>query len=340
MRRDGGSVRARRRIEVALLAALAMIVVACGGPPYMPARAQTSLTAATATEGASDMEHREGSFQGVRANKLVEQSWRPRQDARGVLVIVHGLKDHSSRYAEVAEHLVRKGFAVYSFDLRGHGRSEGVRVNVESFDDYIADLDLFVQRVRADQPGKPIFVFGHSMGGAIATLYAIDKKPPVAGLILSGAALKADVSGFAAFGTRMVAAIAPGAGVFNLDLANFSRDPKVVEEGKNDPLVYQDGAPARTARELLGAIDRIQDHMEDVTLPLLILHGGADKVTPPEGSRQLKERARSADKTLVIFDGLYHDLLHEPEKAQVEAQIIGWLEAHTASTAQPTALWR
>jgi acylglycerol lipase len=309
------------------LVTLTLALCACAGPPYRPAQ-----TAGMGIEGVNDnMDHRTDTFQGAGGVKLAEQSWRPAAPVKASLVIIHGLKDHSSRYAELARHLVEDGYAVYAFDLRGHAHSEGERVYVASFDDYVSDVDIFVKRVEAEQPGRPVFVFGHSMGGAIATLYVLTKKPNVAGLILSGAALKADVSGFTAFGTKLVAAVSPHAGVFNLDLADFSRDPSVVEACRKDALVYQDGAPARTAKELLGAIDRIQAHMEDVTVPLLILHGGADRVTPPAGSRELKERARSTDKTLVVFDGLYHDLLHEPERAEVESKIVTWLDAHSRS---------
>ena len=117
--------------------------------------------------------------------------------------------------------------------------------------------------------------------------------------------------------------------MFQLDLDDFSRDPASVWETRVDPLVYQEPGPARTAKEVLGAIGRIQEHMEDVTVPLLVMHGGADKVTPPEGSRDLFRRARATDKTLRIYEGLYHDLLHEPERAQVRSDILAWLDRHT-----------
>jgi alpha-beta hydrolase superfamily lysophospholipase len=136
------------------------------------------------------------------------------------------------------------------------------------------------------------------------------------------------VSGATVLGTKLVAALSPRAGVFQLDLDDFSRDPASVWWTRVDPLVYQEPGPARTAKEVLGAIDRIQEHMEDVRGPLLILHGGADKVTPPHGSRELFRRSRAPDKTLRIYDGLYHDLLHEPARDQVARDILDWLERH------------
>ena len=190
--------------------------------------------------------------------------------------------------------------------------------------------------VRAREPGKPIFLMGHSMGGAIAALYVIAKKPaPVAGLILSGAALRADVGFFKSFGTSLVTAFSPHDAVFQLDLRDFSRDPDVVAAGLTDPLIYQDPAPARTAKELLWAIGAIDDHMEDIDVPLLVLHGTLDRVTPPDGSKELYTRASSTDKTLKLYEGLYHDLLHEPEKDRVARDIASWIARRTPTASAP-----
>jgi acylglycerol lipase len=307
------------------LLSLALVLFACGacgGPPDLAARITTPLPA---PQGGT---HEQGFFAAKDGMELFEQSWRPSEPARGVVVVVHGLKDHSNRYADLAASLVANGFAVYAADLRGHGHSEGIRVYIDSFDQYLDDLDVLLQLVMTREPGKPVFLFGHSMGGAIATLYTIRRAPKLAGLVLSGAALRADVSGFKVFGTGLVAGLSPKAGVFQLDVHDFSRDPRVVEDGLSDPLVYQDGAPARTAKKLLGAIDDIDAHMEDVTVPLLILHGKADRVTPPSGSQELYERARSTDKKLTLYDGLFHDLLHEPERAKVTADIVAWVALH------------
>jgi alpha-beta hydrolase superfamily lysophospholipase len=307
----------------AALAIGSWFIAACAAaPPYAPPRAPDRPTLV-----ADDVDHAEGTFVGHGGVKLFEQSWRPRGETRGVLVVVHGLKDHSGRYGDFAVQALHRGFAVHAFDLRGHGRSEGSPVYVDSFDDYLADLDLFLAEVRKKDPHPPV-VFGHSMGGAIVTLYGLTRTTPLKGTILSGAALEADVSGATVLGTKLVAALSPRAAVFQLDLDDFSRDPASVWWTRVDPLVYQDPAPARTAKEVLGAIDRIQGRMEDVRGPLLILHGGADKVTPPHGSRELYRRARATDKTLHVYDGLYHDLLHEPERDQVARDILEWLERH------------
>jgi alpha-beta hydrolase superfamily lysophospholipase len=309
----------------------ALFVLGCTAPPYAPAR---SAVLADAPPGVTRGQDR---FEGAHRTELVEQWWRP-ASPRAVLAIVHGLKDHGSRYAELASRLaVDQGVAVYAMDLRGHAHSEGVRVDVLDFDDYLTDLDAFVARVRYHEPGARVFVMGHSMGGAIVTRWLEKRKPDVAGAILSGAALKVDVSGVKLFGNRMIAAVSPDAAVFNLDLDDFSRDPKVVEAGKKDPLVWQDAGTARLARELADAIDDSEHHFGEITAPLLVMHGSADKVTPPEGSRELVARAASKDKTLGIYDGFFHDLLHEPGHERVVVDIEKWIGARIgAGSMTPT----
>jgi alpha-beta hydrolase superfamily lysophospholipase len=300
---------------------LAGAAAACSSPPYLPAR----LTAPPMTPG--DVAHHEGFFTGQAGAELYEQSWQAPSPI-AVLVIVHGLKDHGSRYATFANGLASDGVSVYAADLRGHAHSDGMRVYIDTFDQYLGDLDTFLAFVHAREPGKPVFLMGHSMGGTITTLYAMLGKQPIAGLILSAAALRANVGFFKSFGTSLAAGLGPRGGVFQLDLNDFSRDPDVVAAGFSDPLIYQGPAPARTAKRLLGAIDQIDQHMEDVATPLLILHGTLDRVTPPEASQELYQRASSEDKTLKLYDGLFHDLLHEPEKDRVIRDITAWIHSH------------
>ena len=280
---------------------------------------------------AADVPHQAGAFAGKDGVKLYQQSWHPAGPPRAALVIVHGLKDHSDHYAAAATALARHGYAVYSFDLRGHGRSEGHRVWVDSFEDYLGDLDALLVRVRAAEPQAPLFLFGHSMGGAIITRYTLERRPALAGLILSGPALKpgADLSSFLIAITRVLGTLTPKLAVLKLENRWFSRDPAVVAGMDQDPLVYNKPGPARTAAELLSTLRFIQDHMAALATPVLLLHGTADHLTNPDGSRELYARARAGDKTLKIYDGFYHDLLHEPEKAVVLADITRWLDAHT-----------
>lgn len=321
-----------RALATLALTLTAVLSLGCSYAPTLPVRMSTAPVQAPA-----DVEHKEGTFAGVRGTQLYEQSWRPRGEARAVVVIVHGLKDHSSRYQALAERLAQQGFAVHAFDLRGHGRSEGLRVWVDSFDDHLGDLDIFMGRLKEEEKGKPTLLFGHSMGGAISTLYTITHKPDLKGLVLSGAALAIDTPAAVVGGSKFVAALSPAAALFQLDLKQFSRDPAVLADNEKDPLVHQPPAPVHTAVELLGAVERIQAHMEEITVPLFVMHGEADKVTPPEGSKTLVQRARSTDKVLKLYPGLYHDLLHEPEREKVMADVVKWMSEHAPGGAPAPA---
>ncbi|XXF76956.1 lysophospholipase [Myxococcaceae bacterium GXIMD 01537] len=313
-----------------LLLAPLLVLSACQGP-LQAARAPTARTAAFSALAGRDVAHEESTFEGTGGLRLLSQSWRPvDEEPRAALIVMHGLRDHSNRYGELAEHLVGQGFAVHAFDLRGHGRSEGVRVHIDSFDEYVTDLERFVALVREREPGRPVFLLGHSMGGAIVTTYLLDRKPDIQGLVLSAPALKpgAKVSGALITTTRVLGGVLPNLKVLDLDPKEFSRDPAVVRENETDPLIFQKPGPARTASRLLTTFEALSQRMEEVAVPLLVLHGTADTVTDPEGSKALVKRARSTDKTLKLYEGLYHDLLHEPEKARVTADTVEWLVAH------------
>ncbi|MCI4352168.1 MAG: lysophospholipase [Thermoplasmata archaeon] len=278
-------------------------------------------------------EHEEGMFPAADGTRLYWQVWRPDGAPKAVVLIVHGLKDHSERYASVAEDLTARGFAVASFDLRGHGRSEGRRAWVRRFDEYIDDLNRVLAMLRQEFPASPWFLFGHSMGGAIVTRFVVERRPAATGFLLSAPALQPDArvsKGAIAF-TKLLSTIAPGAAVFRTANADFSRDPSVVAAMDQDPLIYQRPAPARTAAELLRTMDWIRLNRSAVTTPFLVLHGTADRLSNPAGSQALRDGAASTDKTLRLYPGLSHDLLHEPEHATVVGDLTRWLEAHTPS---------
>jgi acylglycerol lipase len=318
------SATSRMTYFYGLFCVFAIVCVGCGAPPELPAQ-----TGGVVDAPSSGVEHREEFFEGARGVKLYAQWWRPRTGTpRGALVVVHGLRDYSARYGELAERLAKDGIAVYAADLRGHAHSAGKRVSIQTFDDYLDDLDILVRRTQQREPHTPVYLFGFSMGGAIAADYAITYHPDLQGLILAGAALDTDASGLKIASTKAVSSINPDAGLFSLDPHDFSRDPQVVDLNLHDPLVYQDGAPVHTAVELLAAIDTIQARMHEIDLPILVLHGKEDKVVPMRGSVALYAAAKSTDKTLTLYDGLYHDLLHEPEKLRVEGDIEKWLLAH------------
>ena len=261
---------------------------------------------------------------------LYARAYRPESgDVRGVVIFVNGLKDHGDHYADLSQQLVARRFAAYAFDTRGHGRSAGERAWVERFDDYIDDLAAYVEHVRTLEPGKPIFVFGHSMGGAMVALYAVERHPDVAGIILSAPALEIDGPAIQSAAVRLFDSVTPRAPVFELPNDNFSRDPAVTADMGRDPLVFQEPASAHLAAEILGAMHRIWSHPEQLTVPLFALHGTADKLTATSGSRDLVARAGSRDKTLRLYNGFFHDLVHEPGHETVVTDMLQWLEAHT-----------
>jgi acylglycerol lipase len=275
--------------------------------------------------GSITLERGEALVPAARGVSLYRQWWRPCSGIRGSVVIVHGLKDHSARYGAFAERLVARGFAVHAFDLRGHARSGGARGWVDAFDDYTDDLEAVVRCVRTRDRRAPLFVFGHGMGGAIATLWALERAASVDGVILSAAALQAGPAPAEARTTRLLAALVPRARIFQLDLRRLSRDRSTVEDSLRDGLVQQSPAPARTARELLDAMARVDIGAPHLAAPLLVLHGSADVVNAPAGSERFVERAGSLDKQLYLYDGLAHDLLHEPERARVALDAADWL---------------
>ena len=310
-----------RSIGAAVLG-LNLLLIACGAAPSTTRLPVPPLPATVA--------HATAEIPGEGGIVLSGQSWRPAAGpVRALVVIVHGLKDHSSRYADLATALVGRQCAVYGFDLRGHGNSGGGRVRIERFEEYLLELDRVLGHARATEPGLPVFLFGHSMGGAIATLHTLTRPTQPQGLVLSAPALVAgsEVSGFLIGTTRFLGAVMPWLPVLDLDDEAFSRDPAVVADLRGDPLVHHDKAAARTAARLLNALERIQERMATLKAPVLLLHATDDKLTNPEGSKLLHSRAASTDKTLKIYPGLYHDLLHEPEKAMVLGDIVGWVAA-------------
>ncbi len=260
---------------------------------------------------------------------LFEQTWTC-EEARGVIIITHGIAEHSGRYGHVAQTLVNAGYTVVGFDLRGHGRSTGKRVYINSFQDYLNDLQDILDRTQDRFQGIPIFLFGHSMGGGIVSLFAIERKPEVKGILLSAASVKVsdDISPLLQKVSGILSAILPKLPVITLDSKDISKDPSVVESYDNDPLNYRGGILARTGAELLNATKKITREASGISLPLLIMHGDTDKLADISGSKMLNENVSSNDKTLKIYEGLYHEILNEPEQDQVLTDMINWLDKH------------
>jgi acylglycerol lipase len=275
-------------------------------------------------------EHVEGRLDGAGGVELYWQAWLPSSEARAVVVISHGVSEHSARYAHVGERLAAAGYAAYALDHRGHGRSKGKRVMVNA-DETVADLRAFIDLAAARTPGQPVYLLGHSMGAAIAIACAVRHQDALAGLLLSGALADPDAaSPVTRAVSKVLSTLAPGLGVYQVDASVISRDPEVVRAYEQDPLVHHGKLPARTVAELTGAVGRFPEEVPTLRLPLLVMHGGEDRLTTIAGSRMVHERAGSDDKTLEIYDGLRHEILNEPEKERVISEMIEWLDARSA----------
>ena len=276
------------------------------------------------------MRHQEGTFKGVRDASIYYQCWLPEGESRAVLLIVHGLAEHSGRYMNVVNHFVPLGYAVYGVDHVGHGKSSGTRVYVERFEDYTDTLKIYFDMVRHWQPEKPVFLVGHSMGGLIGAVYLLDHQAELTGAVLSGPAVKVHdtVSPAFIFVGKLISVLMPKLGLIGLEAEGVSRDPAVVQAYVNDPLVCRGKVTARLSAELVKAIRRVAAEATKITLPILILQGTADRLVDPKGAQMLYDAVNSVDKTIKIYDGLYHEVYNEPEHGQVLGDVKAWLETH------------
>lgn len=274
----------------------------------------------------------EDSFTSADGLKIVFRSWRPRGDPRGVVAIVPGFNSHSGYYTWTAGQLAAAGYAVSAIDLRGRGKSDGERFYVEKFADYVADVTAFVHLIKAAQPGLPVFLLGHSAGGVVSCLYAIEHQTELAGLLCESFAFRLPAPDFALAVLKGLSHVAPHAHVLRLKNEDFSRDPRAVEAMNTDPLIAHETQPTKTLAEMVRADERLKQDFPAITLPLLILHGTADKATQSAGSQFFYDTAGSKEKTLKLYDGAFHDLLNDVDKEQVMADITNWLDAIVTRT--------
>jgi acylglycerol lipase len=269
----------------------------------------------------------------VDGTRLYWQAWDPNEPARGAVVIVHGAAEHGGRYAHVAERLAAEGYSAYALDHRGHGRSDGPRAMIGRLDWLVDDLALFSTRVREEHGGRRPFLLGHSLGGAVALTYAVQHGDEVAGLAVSGPAVATDAVPAALKAlTAVLSAVAPLLPGFKIEDEAISRDPEVVRAYQQDPLNHDGKLPARTLAEIMRSMDAMAERVEGLRTPLLLLHGSEDRLCPPEGSRMVHAHAGSSDKTLKIYDGLYHEIFNEPERDEVVGDLLAWIAKRTEPT--------
>ena len=256
----------------------------------------------------------------------------------GVLLISHGIGEHSGRYGSVVETLLPDGWAVYGLDHRGHGRSGGARVHVRRYDDLLQDFETFRREIVARHPGLPVFLLGHSLGGQIALAYALRHQDRLAGLALSAPALASDAVPAALVPVlSLVSRALPTVRPLGIDTSAISSDPAVVDDYAADPLVHHGKPTLALGAAIYAQMDRLLPRAAELRLPLLIQHGTADRLTDPEGTRRLDEASGSPDTTVRWYDGLWHEIYHEPGRDAPLTDLRQWLATRRESARHGSA---
>jgi alpha-beta hydrolase superfamily lysophospholipase len=278
--------------------------------------------------------HTSTQFLGAGGVRLLLQAWLPAgQDLMeppvpsAVIAVVHGYGDHGGRYVWFGEAMAARGWAVYVYDLRGHGQSSGTRGQVKRFDEYLDDTEVFLDEVRKLQPGEPLILLGHSMGGLICARLAEERAPDVRALVLSSPFLQLAeaVPPARVAAAKGLAVVWPNKDIGNtVRAAQLSHDKTVVDAYVTDRLVHH-VAPARWAVETLAAQDAVMAAAERITLPLYVLYGKDDQVVDVAFIEALYARAASEDKNIRSYEGLYHECFNEVGREQVYDDLAAWL---------------
>lgn len=284
------------------------------------------------------MKHLEGRFSGFDNLSLYYQGWQPEQDIQAIVVMVHGLGGHSNLFDPAVQYLVPHGYAIYAFDLRGHGRSPGQRGYINTWNEFRQDLHQFVQQIHQQHSASPCFLWGHSLGGTIALDYALRSPQNLKGLIVTAPALgKVQISPFKLALGYMLSKILPR---FSLRLGLRKdlclKDPDICAAYLQDPLRHDYGS-ARLATEFFATVGWIYQHIADLKIPLLLLHCQEDEIILAEASRDFFQKVMVADKEHREYSGCYHDLYLDANY-QVLADLNYWLKQHIEGTTDGQSL--
>jgi alpha-beta hydrolase superfamily lysophospholipase len=253
--------------------------------------------------------------------------WRPAAGSKAVVCLIHGLGEHSGRYAHVAKALNGAGYAVLAFDLRGHGQSGGPRGHADSSEKFLEDIEFLLAEAEKRHHGEPRFLYGHSLGGVLVLYYTLRRRPHLAGVVSTSPGLQTSLveQKLKVTFAKTMAAILPKMTLpTNLDADLLSHDPQVSQAYRNDPLVH-DRASLAMASSTIRAIEWTKEHAGEFPTPLLLIHGTDDQIAYPSGSQEFAARV-SDNCTLRLWKGLYHETQNEPEKDQVIAEIIQWMD--------------
>lgn len=281
------------------------------------------------------MRRLEGQFAGVGNLEIYWQAWLPAGERHASVVIAHGASEHGGRYGHVVEELVPAGYGVYAVDHRGHGRSGGRRAVIDRLPHAVADLDTLIDLATGEDEGRRPYLLGHSMGGCIAIAYALEHQAKLAGLVLSAPLAVVEAGALQRMVVRMLSTLAPSVGVAGIDTHTISRDPEQVRAYEQDPMVFHGKLQARTAVEIADATATFPQEVASLTLPLLVMHGNADRLVPAKSAKMIHASAGSPDKTLKLYEGFYHELFNEPQadRARVLNDLSMWLGARVEPSA-------
>jgi acylglycerol lipase len=278
----------------------------------------------------AQMTHKEGYLKGAREINIYYQHWSPEDEPKAILLVVHGLAEHSGRYMNVVNHFVPAGYAVYGIDHIGHGKSDGERVYVDRFQDYVNTVKNYFDMIRNWHPDIPIIMIGHSMGGLIGAAYLLEHQQELCGAVLSGPGVKVpdNISKAVIFAGKVLSVVMPKTGIIQLEADGVSSDPAVVDAYVNDPLVFTGKITARLGAEMIKTMQYVTEKASEISLPIMIVQGSADRLIDPSGAQLLYDLVGSVDKTIQIYDGFYHEVFNEPEHKQVLNDVQKWIEAH------------
>jgi len=259
--------------------------------------------------------------------KIYTQDWTNHKPIKGVVVLVHGVGEHSNRYQHVAEFFTGAGFSMIGMDLRGHGKSGGQRGHFPSFDILMDDIKQFLEITSNRYPSLPVFLYGHSLGANLVLCYTAKRQPKLAGVIATGLAITFAVPPAKLLIGKITYNLHPTMSLSNgLDRSGLSRDQKVVDAYNNDPLVH-DRISARLGIDLIQSGPWLESHKMDLKLPLLVMQGSMDRLVNSRATQAFAQSLTS-NVTFKLWEGFYHELHNEPEKQEVLTFILNWMNNH------------
>ena len=275
------------------------------------------------------MNHQKGYFKNKQSQSIFHQQWLPDNKPKAMLLICHGLNEHSGRYHHLAKFFTEKGYGVFGFDHIGHGKSDGTRSFVKDFSTFTDPILVSLDKIKEINPDVPIFLLGHSLGGLIGISFLIDYQEKIQGAVISGPLAKVPdfVSDFTVKIGTIISKILPKLRLTGIEKSALSRDPEVVNNYINDPLVYNGKSTARISSVINEGIAYVAEKGSSVTAPILLLHGGQDKICNPSWSTYLHNLVSSQQNQLIIYDELFHEIYNEPEQDSVFADVFNWIES-------------